>query len=268
MTGNLYSCTGNDHLFASGRRGISSQLLAKFRQLAIFILFLILSSPHFAAANESWSLHQEPYTIGEKTYFTIPPDEGFIQKGLASWYGPDFHGRRTSNGERYDMHSLTAAHKTLPMDTVLLVKNVENGKKAVVRINDRGPYRGGRIIDLSYNAARALGLTKNGTAKVQIVALAEGERDESGQVIKLIKRNLEEGEFYVQIGSFAKQHNALRLQKRFTEAGHNATIEQAPREDDLLYRVRVYVGKTLQSARTEEKKLWESGYKGAFVIAR
>jgi len=166
------------------------------------------------------------------------------------------------------MHSLTAAHKTFPMDTVLLVKNIENGQKAVVRINERGPYRGGRIIDLSYHAARALGLTKNGTAKVQIAALAEGQLDQSGKVIKLLKKNLEEGEFFVQIGSFAKRHNALRLQKRFAEAGHNATIEQAPKENNLLYRVQVYVGKTLQSARNEEKKLWESGYKGAFVIAR
>jgi rare lipoprotein A len=236
--------------------------------LVVLILFFGLFSPHPLQADESWSMHQEPYTVGEKTYFTLPPDDGYIQKGLASWYGSDFHGRRTSNGERYDMHSLTAAHKTLPMDTVLLVKNVENGKKTVVRINDRGPYMGGRIIDLSYTAARALGLMKNGTAKVQIVALAEGEQDESGKVIKLLKRDFDEGEFYVQIGSFAKQHNALRLQKRFAEAGHTATIEQALKAEDLFFRVQVYVGKTLQTAQTAEKALWERGYKGAFVIAR
>lgn len=251
------------------RKGALVSLFAEkwWRVVALIVLFgAFLPVP--LAANEFWSAHQNPYTIGEKTYFPLPPDDGFIQKGLASWYGPDFHGRRTSSGEQYDMHSLTAAHKTLPMDTVLLVKNIDNGKKTVVRINDRGPFRGGRIIDLSYKAARALGVVKNGTARVQIVALAEGEQDEEGKLIRLYRRDLEEGEFYVQIGSFAKQHNALRLQKRFAEAGHTATIEQTPQADSLLFRVQVYVGKTLLAAKNAEKKLWDRGYKGAFVIAR
>lgn len=229
-------------------------------------LLVLIAGPGYA--NTSPSLHQEAHTLGDKTYFQLPPEESFTQKGLASWYGPTFHGRLTSNGERYDMHSLTAAHKTLPMDTVLLVKNLENDRKTVVRVNDRGPYCGGRIIDLSYKAARALGLNSKGTAKVQIVAMAEGEEEKGGGEIRLFRQDLDQGEFYVQIGSFAKHNNALRLQKRFAEAGHTATIKQTDATHTLLYRVQVYVGKTMQAARRAEKTLLESGYKGAFVIAR
>lgn len=238
-------------------------LLAISRLVA---LLLLIAGPGYA--NTSPSPHQDAHTLGDKTYFQLPPEESFTQKGLASWYGPTFHGRLTSNGERYDMHSLTAAHKTLPMDTVLLVKNLENDRKTVVRVNDRGPFCGGRIIDLSYKAARALGLNGKGTARVQIVAMAEGEEEKDGGEIRLFRQDLDQGEFYVQIGSFARHNNALRLQKRFAEAGHTATIRQAAAEETLLYRVQVYVGKTMQAARNAEKALLESGYKGAFVIAR
>lgn len=233
--------------------------------LAFFLWSLI---PFSAQANTSWSVDDKPYTLGEKIYFHLPPDDSFVQNGLASWYGPSFHGRRTSNGERFDMYSLTAAHKTLPMDTVVLVKNLENGKQTVVRINDRGPYLGGRILDLSHKAAHTLGLKQQGTAKVQIVALAEGEVDESRKVTKLLRTNLEEGEFFVQIGSFSQHNNALRLQQRFNDAGHTAQVQQAARDNSLLYRVHVYVGKTLQAAKIAEKALLQSGYRGAFIIAR
>jgi rare lipoprotein A len=93
---------------------------------------------------------------------------GYAEKGIASWYGKKYHGRRTANGERYDMHAMTAAHKRLPFGTLILVKNLENGKKARVRINDRGPFKKGRIIDLSYAAARELGMVRKGLAKVKI----------------------------------------------------------------------------------------------------
>lgn len=250
------------------RRTCVKELMPILCAATLLALSLWLLLPSSALATASWSVDDRPYTLGEKTYFRLPPDDSFIQHGLASWYGPSFHGRRTSNGERFDMHSLTAAHKTLPMDTVVLVKNLDNGKQTVVRINDRGPYLGGRILDLSHRAAHALGLKQQGTAKVQIVALAEGEVDENRQVTKLFRRNLEEGEFFVQIGSFSQQDNALRLQKRFNDAGHTAQVQQASKDDSLLYRVHVYVGKTLQAAKDAEKALLQSGYRGAFVIAR
>jgi rare lipoprotein A len=236
--------------------------------LCVLCLGGFLSASASTQPTDTWSKTQEPYIIGNKTYYQIPSSDGFIQKGLASWYGSPFHGRKTSNGEAYDMHSLTAAHKTLPMGTVLLVKNLENGKSTLVRVNDRGPFVGGRIIDLSYKAARSLGLIDNGGAKVQIVALAEGEVKNAGEAPTLRYNDLALGEFYVQIGSFAKKNNAMRLQKRFSDAGHTAIIHQSFQPKDIFYRVHVYVGKTLTSAKTAERSLLESGYAGAFVIAR
>lgn len=100
---------------------------------------------------------QVPYIINSKRYYPIPNAHGYREKGIASWYGSDFHGRRTSNGEIYDMYGMTAAHKTLPMDTILMVRNLHNKKKVVVRVNDRGPFIRGRIIDLSFTAAKKLG---------------------------------------------------------------------------------------------------------------
>ncbi len=211
---------------------------------------------------------QQPYVIDDKTYYPVPSSEGFNQQGQASWYGPPFHGRRTSNGEVYDMHSKTAAHKTLPMDTVLMVKNLENGRNTLVRVNDRGPFVGGRIIDLSYKAAKDLGVVGNGTAPVEIVALAEGKVMEEGAPPVLAHKDFSVGEFYVQIGSFAKKFNAARLQKRFTDAGHPAVIHQSFNPNDILYRVHVYVGETLQNAKRAQQALLERGYRGAFVVAR
>ena len=243
----------------------------QFPKLLIICLFLIgspVSLVNQAQGADSRSKTWESYAIDDKTYYPIPSSDGFTQKGFASWYGPAFHGHKTSNGEAYNMHSLTAAHKTLPLGTVLLVKNLDNGKDTLVRVNDRGPFAGGRIIDLSYKAARALGVVDNGMAKVQIVALAEGEIKNKGETPTLSYKNLELGEFYVQIGSFAKQFNAVKLQKRFADAGHTTVIHQSFNPGDILYRVHVYVGKTLQSAKIAEKALLESGYIGAFVIAK
>ncbi|EWH08353.1 rare lipoprotein A [Catenovulum agarivorans DS-2] len=111
------------------------------------------------------------YTVWGKDYQVLPTAEGFIETGIASWYGKKFHGHLTSNGEVYDMYSMSAAHKNLPLPTYVRVTNLDNGRKAVVRVNDRGPFHPGRIIDLSYAAAYKLGVTQTGTAKVKIEAL-------------------------------------------------------------------------------------------------
>lgn len=116
---------------------------------------------------------QKPYRIKGHAYYPLPSAHGYHKWGRASWYGKPFHGRKTSNGETYDMHSMTAAHKVLPMNTHLLVRNMENGREAIVRVNDRGPFVKGRIIDLSYAAAKQLGVVKKGTAKVELTALGE-----------------------------------------------------------------------------------------------
>jgi len=157
------------------------------------------------------------------------------------------------------MYSMTAAHKTLPMNTMLLVKNQHNGKQTVVRINDRGPFVKGRIIDLSYTAAKNLGLVGGGTAEVSIVALTENA---------ISYPNLSSGEFYIQIGAFSQKINAIQLQRRFTEAGHTTVIQKCYESQEILYRVQVYAGKSLDNAEQAEKVLLGNGYRGAFIIAR
>ncbi|MCU4675441.1 septal ring lytic transglycosylase RlpA family protein [Catenovulum sp. 2E275] len=111
------------------------------------------------------------YQVLGKHYKVLKTSEGFSEEGVASWYGKKFHGHLTSNGETYDMFAMSAAHKTLPLPTYVKVTNLANNKQAIVRVNDRGPFHDGRIIDLSYAAAFKLGVTKSGTAKVKIEAL-------------------------------------------------------------------------------------------------
>lgn len=111
------------------------------------------------------------YTVSGSTYYPIKKADGFSETGIASWYGKKFHGRKTASGERYDQNKMTAAHKTLPFGTRVRVKNKDNGKNAVVTINDRGPFVKGRIIDVSRAAAKKLGMINSGTAKVRIEAL-------------------------------------------------------------------------------------------------
>ena len=113
----------------------------------------------------------KPYKVGSNWYQPLAHAQGFKQRGQASWYGRDFHGKKTSNGEIYNMHAMTAAHKTLPFGTYVTVSNLDNNRNLDVRINDRGPFVRGRIIDLSYAAAKKLGLVGPGTAYVEIVAL-------------------------------------------------------------------------------------------------
>lgn len=219
---------------------------------------------------------QRPYVIGHRTYYPIPSADGYSEKGLASWYGKKFHGRKTANGEIYDMHGHTAAHKTLPMNTMLLVKNLSNGKSTVVRINDRGPFVRKRIIDLTYTAAKELDIIRNGTAKVTIVALGEEIKlkkpakpsVDSGQSRKLVHQDFDKGKFYIQVGAFEYKKNARKLAGNFAERGRDVIIQQFPAAGISLYRVMVYSGTSLKLARKHETYLEQNGFPNALVIAR
>lgn len=124
------------------------------------------SSPNTSAASQRATMR--PYTINGKTYYPTTVSVGDTASGIASWYGPDFHGKKTSNGEIYNMNAMTAAHKTLPMNTMVRVTNLGNGAQTTVRINDRGPFVAGRIIDLSKAAATSIGMIGTGTARVKL----------------------------------------------------------------------------------------------------
>ncbi len=213
---------------------------------------------------------QRPYVIKGKRYYPLPSAEGFVEQGIASWYGRKFHGRKTSNGERYNMYSRTAAHKTLPMNTHLLVQNLENGRESIVRINDRGPFIRGRVIDLSLTTAKELGIVKKGTARVRITAL--GETTSIVQNNKKVERFLphkdfNSGDFFVQIGSFQNKTNAVRLKNKMQSLGKRTVLQLYDRGDSFFYRVQVSAGNTLTAAKSVEKRLSNDGYPG-FVIAR
>ena len=116
--------------------------------------------------------NRSPYTVLGKTYRVMASEEGYTERGVASWYGEKFHGHKTSNGEIFDMYKATAAHKSLPIPSFLRVTNLDNNRSIVVRVNDRGPFHGNRLIDLSYAAALKLGYADRGTARVQLEALS------------------------------------------------------------------------------------------------
>lgn len=215
---------------------------------------------------------QRPYVINNKRYYPIPSAEGYQEPGIASWYGKKFHGRKTANGETYDMHGKTAAHKTLPMNTMLLVKNLENNKTTVVRVNDRGPFVKSRIIDLTYTAAAELDMIGKGTARVEIIALGEAAAVEKeappSRQLQLKHADFDKGEFYIQVGSFIEIEDARKLARRFAAQGKDVIIQEFPAAGISLYRVKVFSGSSLTLARLEEKNLETSGFPNALVIAR
>ncbi|MEJ8566940.1 septal ring lytic transglycosylase RlpA family protein [Elongatibacter sediminis] len=154
--------------------------------------------------------NHSPYEVFGRKYYVMPTADGYVERGIASWYGTKFHGRRTSSGEPYDMHLATAAHKTLPLPTYAEVTNLENGRRVVVKINDRGPFKDDRIIDLSYGAALRLGMTGKGTARVEVRAI-----DTAG--LQLADSRDPAGT-YLQAGAFGQRAGAEALVGRLKRA--------------------------------------------------
>ena len=152
--------------------------------------------------------NHSPYTVLGKTYTVLPTSKGYHERGIASWYGSKFHGRRTSSGEPYDMYEATAAHKHLPLPTYAEVTNLDNGKKVIVKINDRGPFHEKRLIDMSYGAAVRLGMTGTGTARVDVRAITFDQPAPSA-----VKRF--DGTF-LQVGAFGSRDAAERLAGKMT----------------------------------------------------
>ncbi len=179
----------------------------------------------------------DSYEVFGKRYYVMDSSEGFKQKGLASWYGTKFHGQRASSGETYDMYAMTAAHKTLPLPTYVEVKNLDNGRTAVVKVNDRGPFHEGRIIDLSYAAATKLGVVASGTAPVEIRVV-----NEKGEPAVAVDESYidENGKLYVQIAAFSTEENALKMiQELRDKQFHSVRIHVDRNQGKLLYRVRI-----------------------------
>jgi len=177
---------------------------------------------------------------------------GNAQKGIASWYGEDFHGKLTSNQEIYNMYAMTAAHKTLPFGTYVRVTNLTNGKSIVVRINDRGPFVKGRIIDLSYSAAEKLGMSETGVAPVEIKVLKKFSPKKSSQ------------RFSVQVGSFAEKKYAKSLKVKLQNRYNNVYISEHKTPATIYYRVRIRT-RSMKSAQKIADNLNKKGY-SAYVL--
>ncbi|MCR6651627.1 MAG: septal ring lytic transglycosylase RlpA family protein [Cellvibrionaceae bacterium] len=198
--------------------------------------------------------NKTPYTVLGKTYHVNFNTQGFAQTGYASWYGKKFHGNKTSNGEIYDMFAMTAAHKTLAIPSYVRVTNLENGHTAVVRVNDRGPFHDGRIIDLSYAAAKKLGFHNKGTAKVHVEVVAPNTPapvqvasasaatapvtppPATGGAATLPAAAPGTPMTYLQLGAFSKHESASALVNKISAAtGARVQVRQEPARS--LYKV-------------------------------
>ena len=223
----------------------------------------ISALPEPVPKNEPLSRYgnRTPYTVLGETYNVLPSAKGYVERGIASWYGTKFHGRATSNFEAYDMYQFTGAHKTLPLPSYVRVTNLDNGRSVIVRINDRGPFHEDRLIDLSYAAAIKLGVNIHGTAPVEVRAIDPDDMDSGrpGNTVVLTPSarsapppivvqpvpasaptasaaDMQEG--YLQIASFGERDNAERLLVRLRDAGiDGAALREADVDGRGLWRV-------------------------------
>jgi len=215
-----------------------------FKILTLYLVFLIL----FLA-----SCVPRHRIVYERR--TPPPEKGAIEKresrgvqqGIASWYGADFHGKQTSSGEIYDMYQLTCAHNTLPLGTIVMVTNLENGRSIELKVNDRGPFVKGRIIDLSYAAARMLDMHEQGTALVKVEVI--------GSAPEMVQR------YTLQVGSFIDETNARNLADQLRKDFDNVQITTLETSTQKYHRVRVGQFDTRESAEATAEKLSRMGFK-------
>lgn len=208
------------------------------------------------------------YSVLGKRYNPTYVEVGQEMKGISSWYGPNFHGKYTSNGEIYNMHARTAAHKTWPMDTMVKVKNLQNGKSTIVRINDRGPFVRGRIIDCSYTAGKEIGLDKMGIAKVKIEVLGFAGKIQPrriGRDQKQVKR-VRLSNFGVQVGAFSRYEGAQITKRKYSGmyANYQPIIKRFTDQDGrTLYRVWLMGFGSEQEARDFKDN---NDLAGAFIV--
>lgn len=219
------------------------------------------------------------YVVFGKTYHTLPTSDGYLERGIASWYGKKFHGRLTSSREPYNMYAMTAAHTQLPLPTYVLVTNLKNGKQIIVRVNDRGPFHDNRIIDLSYTAAIKLDIVKEGTGLVEVKALdplsyQNIKSSSNTEITKDVKTSddlsgankqdsielNETPRVFVQVGAFGDRANADQLANQLNNFDFgDVTISSTMQNQKELHRVRIGPLSTVQSADDTVAKLIDIG---------
>jgi rare lipoprotein A len=258
--------------------------------------YVVESSPTtasvFSEPKKSENMYRatmKPYCVGGTTYCPTTVTVGEKLRGIASWYGPNFHGSLTSNGEQYNMYDYTAAHKTLPINTIVRVTNLKNGRSTTVRINDRGPFVKDRIIDLSYQAAQDIGLIKHGTAPVELEVISFDSRankyahkkpqpskkspvqKETVQIVHTPQKSqseqtvVQKGGFSVQIASFSDPTKAENFKRKCYNASAKYPMQIRKKKigERPIYRVVITGFISIDEAKDYIKKY---GYKEAFVV--
>ncbi|GAB5479732.1 MAG: septal ring lytic transglycosylase RlpA family protein [Marinobacter nauticus] len=227
--------------------------------------------------------NKSPYTVWGKRYHVMDSNDGYVQRGTASWYGEKFHGHKTSNGEVFDMYAMSAAHKSLRIPGYARVTNLDNGRSVIVRVNDRGPFHGDRLIDLSYAAAKKLGYQSRGTARVEVAAitvrpdgamfLAGKPFDAAGQAPVVASQSsgtteLAAGEgLFVQLGAFSQRDPAEAMRERLLGVLDNPVrVREITTDNGRFHRVQVGPFKSEGDARYAQNLLESRGFRQSIVL--
>lgn len=230
----------------------------------------------------------KPYKIAGHWYYPLATADGYNETGIASWYGTKFHGKRTANGERYDMYAMSAAHKTLPLPTMVRVTNLDNGRSVVVRVNDRGPFVKSRVIDLSYAAAKTLGYDDTGTASVRVEVL--GNRSGSSgsttsgnsRVVRpapvqrpvilpqsrvpATTSRARPGAMYIQLGAFSSHTNARQLKESLESEYPSVRIYKKEGGYSGIFRVRLGPFTDVERIEDVVLSIQDRGHSNAIVV--
>ncbi len=231
--------------------------------------YSIYSNSQNSHINNSKNMHKatmKSYVVNGKRYYPTMVGVGDHFSGMASWYGKDFHGKKTSNGEYYNMYALTAAHKILPMNTMVKVTNLLNNHSIIVRINDRGPFVRSRIIDLSYTAAKKIGMAGRGTAPVRLEVVGFSGKVQNNTTSPHKQQCIDIGKFLVQIGAFRKVDGSKRYARSLVKkygSRYSAVIKRSWWRGDLIYRVYLRGFRSEQEAVDFMKYV---GLDGAFIV--
>jgi rare lipoprotein A len=225
-------------------------------------------SPHDQSSSSRQKLGQKPYAVAGKRYEPLSSHDGFVQEGIASSYGQDFHGRKTSSGETFDMNAMTAAHKTLPLGVYVKVQHKRTGKEIIVRINDRGPFVRERIIDLSDGAARKLDIIQEGLAPVKVTALGyKTDKNSSSTPEYKAPVSYDNGSFALQVAALKNRTNAYRYADELRKKYGAADVQEATVAGNMFYRVRLGHYPSLRTAQSAQELYERKGFPGNFVVA-
>ena len=209
----------------------------------------------------------DSYVVKGRRYHVMDDAFDYRERGIASWYGKKFHGHRTSSGEPYNMYAMTAAHKQLPLPTYVRVTNLENQRSIVVRVNDRGPFHANRIIDLSYAAAKKLGISAKGTGMVEVSAIQPGAKQPTPrQVESHTPAPQTEFQLYLQVGAFVSRHNAEQLQQKLRTRFTQLNIHSGYNPENNIYRVRIGPLASVAEADRLAETLSQQGFAAPHIV--